>query len=219
MTNFLLAISEIHKVNINVSPELSQIIIANNFSNVTVADLLVFLCKEYDLTIDFTGNILSIKKFQQAPPVIEERVVPIAYNPSNNFISIDANADPLYGVFKKIMDESGKNLVFSPGLENRLLTTYIQEMPFDKAMDNLAFANNLFVEKTKDGFFVFEDNAPINIPDSGNPNSGQVTQRPIRRRNSNFFFKAIDSRPSALRSILLIPPFQISSMTSVMNWI
>ena len=67
LANFLLAVSDVHKVNINVSPELNQISIANNFTDVSVADLLVFLCKEYNLTIDFTGNILSIKQYFEPP--------------------------------------------------------------------------------------------------------------------------------------------------------
>ena len=67
LANFLLAISDVHKVNINVAPQLNQISIANNFTNVTVADLLIFLCKEHHLTIDFTGNILSIKQYISTP--------------------------------------------------------------------------------------------------------------------------------------------------------
>ncbi len=51
----------------------------------------------------------------------------------------------LNDVFKGIMDETGKNLVFSPGLENRLLTAYIQNSPFSSTMDKLAFANNLYI--------------------------------------------------------------------------
>ena len=65
LSSFLLAIAEVHKLNISVAPNLAQINIVNNFTDVTVADLLVFLCKEYDLKIDFTGNIIAIKKFIQ----------------------------------------------------------------------------------------------------------------------------------------------------------
>ena len=93
LSNFLLAISEVHKVNINISPQLNQISIANNFTDVSVADLLIFLCKEYNLTIDFTGNILSIKQFVSAPDIPKKRIIPIAYNPSNQTISIDAKGD------------------------------------------------------------------------------------------------------------------------------
>lgn len=75
LSKFLLAVSDVHKININVSPELSQITIANNFTNVTVSDLLVFLCKEYSLTIDFTGNILSVKKYNKL--LEKPEVIPI----------------------------------------------------------------------------------------------------------------------------------------------
>lgn len=186
LSNFLLAISEVHKVNINISSQLKQISIANNFTDVSVADLLIFLCKEYNLTIDFTGNILSIKQFISAPDIPKKRIIPIAYNPSNQTISIDAKGDSLYDVFKRIMEDSGKNLVFSPGLENKLLTAYIQQTSFDTAMNKLAFANNLYVEQSKDGFYVFEDNSPSTTTSS----SG--SQSPSRSRNSNFFFNVLN---------------------------
>ncbi len=158
LSNFILAISNAHGVNINISPDLDQVSISNNnFSDVSVSDLLVFLCKEYGLTIDFTGSILSIKKYTPQAKVPEVRIVPITYNPQANSISIDAKNDKLYDVFKRIMDESAKNLVFAPGLETKTLTFYIKDSPFDAAMNKLALANSLFVEKTKDDFYVFED--------------------------------------------------------------
>ncbi|MBN4057925.1 general secretion pathway protein GspD, partial [Olleya sp. AH-315-K02] len=195
LTNFLLAVSNIHNININVSQELGQISIANNFSNVTVADLLVYLCKEYNLTIDFTGNILSIKPYQK--PKEAQKIIPIIYFPNNNTLSMDIKGDKLYDVFKRIMDESGKNLVFSPSLENKILTSYLQGMSFDSAMDNLAFANNLFVEKTKDNFYVFEDNTPV-VATNQNEAKTNTSQRPIRSRRSNFYFKVLDTEQKLL---------------------
>ena len=161
LPNFLLAVSNIHKVNINIGSGLENISIVNNFSDVTVTDLLVFICKEYSLTIDFTGNILSVKKYIAPIEEAKNRIVPVIYNPDESTISIDAKGDKLYDVFKRIMDESGKNLVFTPGMENKTLTFYINDTPFDAALDKLALANNLFVEKTKDNFYVFEDNTPF----------------------------------------------------------
>lgn len=183
LSNFLLAVSNIHNININLEPELNQINIVNNFSNVTVADLLVFLCKEYHLTIDFTGNILSIKKYVPPVEVPEQYIIPITFNPDDNTISIDAKGDKLYDVFKRIMDESGKNLVFAPGLENKQITSYIKQMPFEAAMDKLALANQLFSEKTKDNFYVFEDNTPT---------EGATGQKGSARRRSNLNFKILD---------------------------
>ena len=209
LSNFLIALAEVHKVNFNVSPELNKINIANNFSNVVVSDLLVFLCKEYNLTIDFTGNIMSIKPYSEPTKIIEERIIPISYIPNTNLISIDIKNDKLYDVFKRVMDVTGKNLVFTPGLENKSLTTYIQQMPFDAAMDKMALGNNLFVVKTKDDFYVFEDNTPNALTNTIN---SATSQRPIRRRNSNFFFKVLDSETK-----LLEVDFVNTSISDIIN--
>ncbi len=191
LSNFLLAISDIHNLNINVSPELNQINIVNNFSNVTVADLLVFLCKEYSLTIDFTGNILSVKKYYEPEPVPEKRIIPISYSPNEDLISLDLNNDKLYEVFKKIINESGKNLVFSPGIENKKLTVYMKDTPFESAMQKLAYANYLFVEKTEDNFYLFEDDSPSSSSNNNTPVSK-------RQRRAGFNYEILDSESKLL---------------------
>lgn len=191
LSNFLLAVSEIHTVNINVSPDLKQITIANNFNNVSVSDLLLFLCKEYNLTIDFTGNILSIKRFEKPVEKPVERIAKVDYNTSNNSISIDAKNHKLYDVFKQIMDTSGKKLIFSPDIENKNLTAYIQGTSFEKAMENLAFSNNLLVEKTKDNFFIFENAEPSQEGNSDQKFNNR-TSRKRRNSNGNFSYDVLD---------------------------
>jgi len=157
LPNFLRAIAEIHGLNINVDMSLNKTMVANNFQKVSVVDLLVFLCKEYQLTVDFTGDILAFKPYL-APAVAEEqKIIPVSYDPNNNVISIDAKNDNLYEVFKRIIHVSGKNLVFAPGLDNMQITSYIQNVPFDVAMYKLALANNLYTEQTEDGFWIFEN--------------------------------------------------------------
>ncbi|WP_412985760.1 type II secretion system protein GspD [Pontimicrobium sp. IMCC45349] len=184
--NFLLAISKIHKLNINVSEELQQTTLNNNFPNVAVSDILIFLCQEYNLTIDFIGNILSIKPYVEPIDDSLEPKLSIAYSPKDSTISIDARGDKLYDVFRQIMDETDKNLVFTPGLENKAITIYLQNVPFDLAMQKIAYANDLFFEKTKDNFYAFESSNIVN-------NSNIATNnRPARVRNSNFFFKILD---------------------------
>jgi type IV pilus assembly protein PilQ len=191
LTVFLMAISEVHKVNISVAPNLNQVTIVNNFTDVTVSDVLIFLCKEYNLTIDFTGNILSIKSYEKPKEIILPKEIKANYQIDNDLLSLDLKDDKLYEVFKKIMDVSGKNLVFSPGLENKLLTSYIVNVPFEDALGKLAYGNNLYVEKSKDNFYLFEpiDGAEVST------STEMVTQRsskPNRTRKSNFFFNIID---------------------------
>src|SRR5688572_27886823 len=56
---FLRAIAKQSEININISQDVSQAM-NNNFSNITVKEILVFLCKEYNLDIEITGSIISV---------------------------------------------------------------------------------------------------------------------------------------------------------------
>ena len=55
---FLRGIGSSYKLNINVDPNLNAIIY-NNFNNLSVKDLLVFVCDNYKLDIKFFGPIMS----------------------------------------------------------------------------------------------------------------------------------------------------------------
>lgn len=201
LSDFLLAVSEVHKVNISVAPSLKQINIVNNFTDVTVGDLLVFLCKEFKLTIDFTGNILSVKPYESPVEIPAEKVVDVSYDYSNDLLSLNLKDDKLYDAFKKIMDISGKNLVFAPGMENQLLTVYIKSMPFDAALNKLAFANDLAISKSRDNFYLFDrlDGGGGTVV-SGSDSSGNTIRqnRPVRQRKSNFFFNVTDKEKQLL---------------------
>lgn len=156
LPNFLIAISKVHNLNLTVSPNLENVTIVNNFSEVTVSDLLVFLCKEYGLTIDFTGNILSIKKYSPPAPEVLEKKIGVDYDSTGNLISLDLKNDPLGKVFRAIMDSSGKNLLYTSGMENRNLSLYLSDVPFDTAMEKLAETNAMDFSKSKDGFYLFD---------------------------------------------------------------
>lgn len=200
LPGFLQAIAHANNVNLNVNPELEQFYITNNFSNATVEDVLLFVCKEYDLDIDFTGNIISIHKYKvEVKPEIH-REIPIQYDIKNKLLTIDLQKDSLHIAFKQIMDKTGKNLVFAPGLGNTTISGYIKKMPFDGALDKIAFSNNLTVSKTRDNYYLFErydDYVVINNskPDKKGTNN---VQKPQRKRKSNFYFHVLDTIKNTL---------------------
>lgn len=183
---FLMALSEVHKVNINTAQELNNITIINNFNDVTVADLLLFLCKEYNLTMDITGNIIAIKSYVAPAPIIQEKTIPVSYVATNNLLSVDLKGDQLHDVFKRITDESGKNLVYANGLGNTPITAYIQNMDFDSALHKIAFANDLFLVKDKDGFYLFSKDEDIQYNQA--QQQSNKGKRSSKRRKSNFYF-------------------------------
>lgn len=155
LPNFLIAVSKVHNLNLSVSNDISNINIVNNFSNVTVSDLLVFLCKEYNLTIDFTGSILSIKRYAPPPPEVAEKTFLVQLNPTTKSVTLDVNDIPLEQVFRKIMEVSGKNLLFANNLKSRPLNVFLRDVPFDTAMEKVADLNGLAHSKSRDGFYLF----------------------------------------------------------------
>ncbi|MEM7086266.1 MAG: type II and III secretion system protein [Bacteroidota bacterium] len=186
LSNFLLAISKVHDININVSPELKNITIVNNFSDVTVEVILLFLAKEYNLDIQFTGNILSIKQFVPERVALKEKEIQFTFHPESKNVSFDLRNDPLEKVFRKIMDQSGKNLLYIPEIQSTPLTLYLKNVPFELALSKLAETNDLILNKTKDGFYVF-DTALVTSSEKGD------ALKKIRRKHTGFDYRIIDS--------------------------
>ncbi len=155
LPNLLVAVSRVHNLNITVAPDISNIQIVNNFADVTVSDLLVFLCKEYDLDIQFTGNILAVKRYVPPEEIIPEKEIALRYNPKDHLISLDLQNDPVDKVFRKIIDDSGENLLYSNSMAQLPLNLYLTNVPFDQAMEQLAAMNNLGYSKSRDGFHLF----------------------------------------------------------------
>ena len=80
----------------------------------------------------------------------------VTYSRTEDLISIDFRDDRLDKAFRKIMDISGKNILFSTGLESKLISIYLSNVSFDTAMEKLAATNGLTYNKSKDGFYLFD---------------------------------------------------------------
>jgi len=183
---FIRAIAKEHKLNVSIAPNLSQIKVSQNFSDATVQNVLLYLCREHQLTIETLGSILSIKRYLKP---FSERDIGAFYDKENDLFSVDLQNDTLFVAFKKITNVTGKNLVFAPDIGNQKISSYIKEKPFESAIDKIAFANNLSVTKTKDNYYLFES--------ASAPNQKGITdnqrQKPARYRNANFYFKVQDT--------------------------
>ncbi|AWX45725.1 Type II secretion system protein D [Flagellimonas maritima] len=155
LPDLLIAVARVHKLNLSVSNNISNINIVNNFTDVTVSDLLIFLCKEYDLTIDFTGSILSVKRYLPPPPEVVEKKFLVKSDPSTNMVSLDVDNIPLEQVFRKIMAVFGKNLLYANNLKERPLNIFLNNVSFDTAMEKVAELNGLAHSKSRDGFYLF----------------------------------------------------------------
>ncbi|MEP0266115.1 MAG: hypothetical protein ABJE42_19445, partial [Dokdonia sp.] len=194
LSTFLLGISEVHNLNLDVNPQLSGIQIINNFKDVLVSDALLYVCKTYNVTIDFTGSILYMTPYQKKNDS-EKHIIDINYEPTSQYLSIDLKNDNLADAFKLISDTSGKGIFYTPDVANQTISAFIKELPFDIAMEKIAYSNDLIVAKTKDGSFEFESRV---LPNGNNTNGQTAITRPIRPRKANFFFKVIDQESKRL---------------------
>ncbi|MFL0182919.1 type II and III secretion system protein, partial [Tenacibaculum maritimum] len=59
--DFVTTLSNEHKINVSVDESLDQSVI-NNFYNVKVKDVFLFLVKKYDLEIQFLNRIMILSK-------------------------------------------------------------------------------------------------------------------------------------------------------------
>ncbi len=155
---FIRGIGTANNLNVSIDNGLNSKIV-NNFTNVTVADVLLFLCKKYDLDISFVGNIMSIKQYE-APAKPSEKYqskkINVSYDKAADLLTLDFNNDSLSLVAKELTKVSQKNVVFAPDLTGKLVSGYIQQMPFNAAMEKFAFANSFKVTPTDDNFYLLE---------------------------------------------------------------
>jgi len=166
LQNFLRTIAESHSLNIQVDPTL-ELKVTTNFTSVLVKDVLVFLCESQNLNIRFLSNILYVSKY--IPPVVEKkrqtmRELRIEYFKDKDVLSADLKMDTLSSVIRKITKLSGKNVIASSDkLLSRLVNGFIQNASFESALDKIAFANSMSLQRTPDGFYIFNEAADFNL--------------------------------------------------------
>lgn len=174
---FIRAIANSSGLNINVDPDISGMVV-NNFNDVRVLDILLFLSQHYDLRISMIGNIITISRASLEGP--GSKPDNIFYDTINNTITINYQNQSLSEAVKEITENTGKNVILTPGLETLKVSGYIQNMPFENALEKFAFSNNLSMETTSDGFYILkqslpnvQDNIQVNmqLPVSGNRKS------------------------------------------------
>jgi type IV pilus assembly protein PilQ len=80
----------------------------------------------------------------------------VSYEQTGGLLSFDFVNDTLSAATREITKQSGKNIIFSPDLSGKIISGYVQNSPFDNAIEKLAFANDMKISITPDKFYVFE---------------------------------------------------------------
>jgi len=148
-------VAEAHQLNVSISPRI-KVNITNNFTNVTIKDLILFVCREYQLDVTFVNNILSFSSFT-VPLVKKEvpqrRLPKISYEAASDHLSVDLVNDSLTLFVRELSRLSGKNVLLGPKVEEKQINGFVSKVPFRSGLDKLAFANGLVMEADSSGRF------------------------------------------------------------------
>ncbi len=202
----LRGVAETHHLNVSIHPSLNQRV-TNNFKDVSVKDMLLFICQEYDLDVRFMGSIMSFHPLEKPlPPALpyQEERLNIAYDNTGDKLTVNLNRDSLTIFSRQLTELSGKNVILAPGTENFIISSYIKEAPFEEALDKIAFAAKLTLRTTKDGFYILEP--PVSTTEDlvATTEPGRATRRSSVSRG-NTGQKSSDVPQGSLLQVDVIP--------------
>lgn len=165
LQEFIRALAITNNLNVSVEPALNTKIY-DNFSDVTVTNVFLFLCRRYELDITFIGNIMVFSKYIPPTPVVtpySPRLPDITWNANEERLSVDLKNDSLPLVARELTRKTGMNVVFAPELAGKILNGYIQDQPMADALDKIAFANDLKITQADSNFFLIEPETKQNV--------------------------------------------------------
>ncbi|MDP4209200.1 MAG: type II and III secretion system protein [Bacteroidota bacterium] len=197
---FLRGVAANTGLNINVEPGL-KIDVINNFSNVKVIDILLFLCRQYDLNITAIGNIINI--FREKPEALpaQPRKALVTYDKESGLVSIQCENDDLINLAREMIDKTGTNVIPAPGLDKTKVNGYIQNVPLNNALEKFAYTNNLKIKKTDDQAYLIErnDQAQVTAPLTLNRKDNALGKKNVQNDgNPDFQVKRINNSDSLL---------------------
>ncbi|GET24699.1 general secretion pathway protein GspD [Prolixibacter sp. NT017] len=151
---FLRGVANQTGLNINIDPTLN-FTVTNNFVHVRVRDILQFLVDNYDIDLQAAGSIINIRKNKHSPVPLSDRLK-VELDTLSHHVNMSIEQVPIQDLAKEITRKTGNNIVVTPELSKKVISSYIQNMPLTDAMDKLGMENSFTVTKTDGGFYVWE---------------------------------------------------------------
>lgn len=192
LQEFLRGLGTAHNLNLSVDPGVTGTVVYN-IANARVADVLVFIARQYELDMKFYGSIISISKYVQEveKPKLVLRRPKVSYDNQTSFLSLELKGDSLDRVAEEITRTSMHNIILSPEVKGKTIHVFIQNRPFDNALDKMALANGLRVTKTNDNFYYIEkeDTGGKTTADKKDFRSGEKDSK--KDENSNLQVKKL----------------------------
>ncbi len=146
ITDLLRNVAKIGKVNLSIKAD-NNLKVSCNFSRIRIDELIVFLCKEYGLDIDITGNIVSIFPYVRPSPVPPKPI--FLYNKEDSTITYDFVNEKLHAVARKLSSISGINIIVPQELYEKSISGCVSSLPVDMALYTLSQSNKIKIVREK----------------------------------------------------------------------
>jgi type IV pilus assembly protein PilQ len=183
--DFVIALSDEHKLNVSIDESLDQSVI-NNFYNVKVKDVFLFLIKKYNLEIQFLDRIIILTKKKTVKEKKNIRRIDVSYNYQKELLSLNLVKDTLFRVVKEITNKTGKNIVIAPRIRNNIITSYILNKSIPLSLNMLSKANGLEVTKDDNEYYFLDKKQKVILEKwKTSFNKGNK----INRKNDNLYVK------------------------------
>lgn len=147
------AIAVENKLNLSVDSRIKATP-SYNFSNAKAMDVFLLICKEHNLTMEWTGEIISFLPYEAAPLpeiVTPQKEIKLSYKIADSTITADLNNDTLFSVIQKLSKQSGINVDLGSSLKNNLVSMTIINQKPEEVLERLADGNE--VQKLSENYF------------------------------------------------------------------
>lgn len=125
-----------------------------NFSDASVKEVFLLLCKEHELTIVWTGKIISFKKYVQPIVPVKAKLakkINLSYNRNDSTLSGDLAFDTLGNVIRKLSVLTGVNIDLDSKLRTNVINMTIVKQPLNDVLLRIAGTNEL--QKKSNNFY------------------------------------------------------------------
>lgn len=158
LNEFLRAIANNAGLNMDIDPSVIQKV-SNNFSDVRVSDVMIFLSRQFRLDINEINNIFIVRPLNVP---LQRPLCYVEYNDSTNKLTLEVEGEMLATLLKAVTIETGRNIIPSYDAATEPVNVFILSMPLEDAIDKMAYANNLTANPTPDGFILIEKKPIVN---------------------------------------------------------
>ncbi|HNX38107.1 MAG TPA: secretin and TonB N-terminal domain-containing protein [Candidatus Cloacimonadota bacterium] len=149
LRDILRGLSYQYNLNLAVDNSISQLVTIS-LSNISVIDLIEFVCSEYALQAKLIGSVMKISPVpivDQTPKLNDDMYI----NVQGDTLSVDIRNRDVVDVVKKLTTLSGKNIVIQSGVMGTI-TSFFKDIPFESGL-NIMMENNGFKVRKKDNVY------------------------------------------------------------------